>query len=162
MYKGKQTDKTNPYSFAPLPSHEKTLGFLVGTTPNLIDWLQSQKYLGRKLVLCTAADISIAKMIADHLKFFDEVIASEGIQNLARRNKANALVAKYGENGFDYVGNSSVDLLVLEKSKQGVVVNVTSRLVHQASLVPEIECSRVDNLKFFYGMSERERLQRCI
>ena len=31
---------------------------------NLIDWLQSQKDLGRKLVLCTATDMSIAKMIA--------------------------------------------------------------------------------------------------
>ncbi len=106
---------------------------------NLIDWLQSQKDLGRKLVLCTATDMSIAKMIADHLKLFDEIIASDGIQNLAGRNKANALVEKYGENGFDYVGNSSVDLLVWEKSKQGVVVNGSSKLIRQASLVTEIE-----------------------
>ena len=105
----------------------------------LIDWLQSQKDLGRKLVLCTATDMSIAKMIADHLKLFDDVIASDGIQNLAGKNKANALVEKYGENGFDYVGNSSVDLLVWEKSKQGVVVNGSSKLVQQASLVTEIE-----------------------
>jgi 4-hydroxybenzoate polyprenyltransferase/phosphoserine phosphatase len=106
---------------------------------NLIHWLQSQKDLGRKLVLCTATDMSIAKMIADRLKLFDDVIASDGIQNLAGRNKANALVKKYGENGFDYVGNSSVDLLVWEKSKQGVVVNGSSKLVQQASLVTEIE-----------------------
>ena len=105
----------------------------------LIDWLQSQKDLGRRLVLCTATDISIAKMMADHLKLFDEVIASDGIQNLAGKNKANALVEKYGENGFDYVGNSSVDLLVWEKSKQGVVVNSSSKLVQQASLVTDIE-----------------------
>jgi len=106
---------------------------------NLIDWLQLQKELGRKLVLCTATDMSIAKMIAGHLELFDEVIASDGIQNLAGRNKANALVEKYGENGFDYVGNSSVDLLVWEKSKQGVVVNGSSKLVQQASLVTNIE-----------------------
>ncbi len=105
----------------------------------LIDWLQSQKDLGRKLVLCTATDISIAKMIANHLKLFHEVIASDGIQNLAGRNKANVLIAKYGENGFDYVGNSSIDLLVWNKSKQGVIVNGTSRLVYQASLLTEIE-----------------------
>jgi 4-hydroxybenzoate polyprenyltransferase len=106
---------------------------------NLIDWLQSQKNSGRKLVLCTATDMSIAKMIADHLKLFDEVIASDGIQNLAGRNKANALTLKYGENGFDYVGNSSVDLLVWEKSKQGVVVNGSSRLVQQVKVITEIE-----------------------
>jgi 4-hydroxybenzoate polyprenyltransferase/phosphoserine phosphatase len=105
----------------------------------LINWLQSQKDLGRKLVLCTATDMSIAKRIADHLKLFDDVIASDGIQNLAGRYKANALVEKYGENGFDYVGNSSVDLLVWEKSKKGVIVNGSSKLVQQASLVTRIE-----------------------
>jgi phosphoserine phosphatase len=105
----------------------------------LINWLKSQKDLGRKLVLCTASDLLIAKIISNHLKIFDEVIASDGVQNLAGKNKANALVKKYGENGFDYVGNSSVDLLVWEKSKQGVVVNGSTWLVHQASLVTEIE-----------------------
>ncbi len=106
----------------------------------LIDWLKSQKDLGRRLVLCTATDMSIAKMIANHLKLFDDVIASGGgVKNLAGKNKAHALVEKYGENGFDYVGNSSVDLLVWEKSKQGVVVNGSNRLVQQASLVTEIE-----------------------
>jgi phosphoserine phosphatase len=113
----------------------------------LIDWLESQKDLGRRLVLCTATDMSIAKMISDHLKLFDDVIASDGIQNLAGKNKANALVEKYGENGFDYVGNSSADLLVWEKSKQGVVVNGSRRLVDQASAVTEIEhvISKVKN-----------------
>ncbi len=105
----------------------------------LIDWLKSQKNLGRKLVLCTATDLKIAKMIADHLQLFDDVIASNGIQNFAGKNKANALLERYGENNFDYVGNSSVDLLVWEKSRRGVIVNGSNRLVHQASLVTEIE-----------------------
>ena len=104
----------------------------------LIDWLQSQKDLGRSLVLCTASDKSVAEAIANHLKLFDEVIASEGVKNLAGQNKANTLVEKYGENGFDYVGNSSVDLLVWEKSKQGVVVNGSNRLVDQASAITEV------------------------
>ncbi len=116
-------------------SHITSLPF----NQQLIDWLKLQKDLGRKLVLCTATDISIARRIADHLKLFDEVIASDGIQNLVGKNKANALVEKYGENGFDYVGNSSVDLLVWEKSKQGVVVHGSSKLVQQASLVTKIE-----------------------
>ncbi len=105
----------------------------------LIDWLRLQKDLGRRLVLCTASDMSIAKMIADHLNLFDDVIASDGIQNLVGKDKANILVAKYGQNGFDYVGNSSVDLLVWQKSKQGVVVNGSNKLVQQASVVTEVE-----------------------
>jgi 4-hydroxybenzoate polyprenyltransferase/phosphoserine phosphatase len=105
---------------------------------SLIDWLQSQKDLGRKLVLCTATNVLIARMIANHLKIFDEVIASEGTINLAGKNKAFTLIEKYGENGFDYVGNSSIDLLVWEKSKQGVVVNGSNRLVDRASAITEV------------------------
>ena len=122
-----------------LASHGNTEITLLPFNQRLIDWLKLQKDLGRMLVLCTATDISIAKKIADYINIFDEVIASDGDQNLAGRNKANALVAKYGENGFDYVGNSSLDILVWEKSKYGVVVNGTSKLVRQASFVTEIE-----------------------
>ena len=104
----------------------------------LIVWLQSQKDLGRKLVLCTASDISIARMIANHLKIFDEVIASEGILNLVGKNKVNILIEKYGEKSFDYIGNSSVDLLVWEKSKHGIVVNGSSKLVNQVNSITEV------------------------
>jgi 4-hydroxybenzoate polyprenyltransferase len=106
---------------------------------NLIDWLKIKKDFGRKLVLCTASDTLFAKEIAKHLKFFDEVIASEGIENLAGKNKANLLVKKYGENGFDYIGNSFADLLVWEKSKYGLVVNGSKKLIHQASGITEIK-----------------------
>lgn len=105
----------------------------------LIDWLQSQKDLGRSLVLCTASDKSIAEAIANHLKLFDEVIASEGVKNLAGKNKANALVEKYGVNGFDYVGNSTVDLFVWEKSRQAIVVNGSRELIRQVSAKTEVE-----------------------
>ena len=36
----------------------------------LIDWLREQKKLGRKLVLCTAADKRIAQAVAKHLNIF--------------------------------------------------------------------------------------------
>ncbi len=105
----------------------------------LIDWLKSQKGLGRKLVLCTATDVSIATAIAKHINLFDEVLASDGKVNLAGGNKAKILVEKYGDKGFDYVGNCSVDLLVWDKSKLGIVVNGSKCLVHQASAVTQIE-----------------------
>ena len=105
----------------------------------LIDWLKSQKDLGRKLILGTATDVSIARAIANHINLFDEVLASDGKVNLAGKNKAQVLVEKYGNKGFDYVGNSSVDLLVWNKSKLGIVVNGSKSLVHQASAVTQIE-----------------------
>jgi hypothetical protein len=36
MYKGKPIGKTNPQPFNSSPPHEKTLEFLVGTTPSFV------------------------------------------------------------------------------------------------------------------------------
>ena len=78
----------------------------------LLSWLKSQKSEGRRLVLCTASDRSIADGIARHLELFDEVMASDGTLNLAGPQKAQALVARFGDKGFDYAGNSEADLAV--------------------------------------------------
>ena len=62
----------------------------------LIEWLELQKKIGRRLVLCTATDRSIAKPIADQLNLFDEVIASNGKENIAGENKACVLEDRFG------------------------------------------------------------------
>ena len=79
----------------------------------LLQWLETQRSAGAALVLATASDHRIAHAIAGHLRVFDEVLGTEG-RNLASRNKRDALVARYGERGFEYVGNSSADLAVWE------------------------------------------------
>lgn len=107
----------------------------------LIEWLKQQKASGRKLVLCTASDSAIADTIARHLGLFDEVIASDGHTNLAGANKAKALVARYGQGGFDYAGNSHDDLAVWACARQAVVVNGSARLLRQAQQCCTLECS---------------------
>jgi 4-hydroxybenzoate polyprenyltransferase/phosphoserine phosphatase len=104
----------------------------------LIEWLALQKKIGRRLVLCTATDRSIAKPIADQLNLFDEVIASNGNENIAGENKARVLEARFGSKGFDYVGNSSADLAVWARAKQGVVVNASNHVATQARKLTEI------------------------
>jgi 4-hydroxybenzoate polyprenyltransferase len=106
----------------------------------LIEWLRKQKDQGRTLVLCTASDISIAKSIAQHLGFFDDVIASDGKNNFAGENKATILVKCFGKHQFDYVGNSSADIPVWEKARKGVVVNASNRVLQEAKACVEIEC----------------------
>ncbi|MEY2824371.1 MAG: hypothetical protein RLZ64_909, partial [Pseudomonadota bacterium] len=82
----------------------------------LIAWLTEQRTQGRKLVLCTAADYSIAIAISEHLGLFDEVIASDGNTNLGGVKKAEALERRFGAGGFDYAGNASVDLHVWQRA----------------------------------------------
>lgn len=106
----------------------------------LIEWLRQQKNIGRSLVLCTASDISIAESIAQHLGIFDDVIASDGKNNVAGENKATILVERFGKHQFDYVGNSSADIPVWENASKGVVVNAPKRVLQDAEACVEIEC----------------------
>ncbi len=97
----------------------------------LLVWLREQKAAGRRLVLATASDRSVADRVAARLELFDEVIASDGQDNLAGAGKREALVARFGERGFDYVGNSAPDLVVWSAAAGAVVVG-SAALARQA------------------------------
>jgi 4-hydroxybenzoate polyprenyltransferase/phosphoserine phosphatase len=105
----------------------------------LLAWLKQQKAEGRKLILCTATDKTIAVAIAQHLEIFDEVMASDGSTNLAGKHKAEALEQRFGRAGFDYAGNSSADLLVWQCARRAIVVNASADIVKQARSLCEVE-----------------------
>lgn len=107
----------------------------------LVAWLKKQKSDGRYIVLSTATDLHIANKIADYLGFFDEVLGSDGATNLAGKHKVTILVERFGLKGFDYVGNSSADLLVWEKARKAIVVNASKRVQMDASACATIEFS---------------------
>jgi 4-hydroxybenzoate polyprenyltransferase/phosphoserine phosphatase len=108
---------------------------------DLLEWLKQQRSDGRKLILCTASDRSIADAIASHLGVFDEVMASDGVTNLAGKNKAAALVERFGQAGYDYAGNSQADLPVWRSARRAVVVNAPADLARRAAGCCEVECS---------------------
>ena len=86
----------------------------------------------REIVLCTASDEKLARAVAEHLGVFDFVLASDGQRNLSGRAKAEALVERYGHQGFDYAGNARVDLLVWASARQAIVVNASEGLAREA------------------------------
>ncbi len=93
---------------------------------DLIEWLRAERASGRKLVLATASNRATAEAIAQHLGLFDEVIATDDRANLSGEGKRSALVERYGEKGFDYIGNDAVDLHVWKSARQAVVVGTRS------------------------------------
>lgn len=103
-----------------------------------IDWLKEQKVNGKKIVLCTAANERIAQAVSKHLNFFDDVIASNEYINLKSNNKRNALQEKYGEQGYDYAGNSSEDIEVWAGASQAILVNANERLLAKVSQVATV------------------------
>ena len=123
----------------------------------LLEWLKGQRSEGRSLILCTASDRSIAQVIAEYLGIFDEVIASDGVLNVAGRHKAEVLAQRFGRNGFDYVGNSHKDLPVWEQARHAIVVNGAPKLASKAEAVCVVE--RVFP-KRSIGLSDWQRVLR--
>lgn len=105
----------------------------------LIEWLRQQRAQGRRLILCTASDRRLAEAVASHLGIFDEVMASDDQHNLTARNKADALEARFGRQGFDYAGNSHHDLRVWQLARRAIVVNASASVERQARQCGEIE-----------------------
>lgn len=95
--------------------------------------LRQQHRAGRNLYLVTASDRNAAQPVAEHLGLFCETLASDGETNLRSRTKAGALVARFGERGFDYAGNSVADLAVWRHARHALVVNAPDWLVRRAA-----------------------------
>jgi 4-hydroxybenzoate polyprenyltransferase len=88
----------------------------------LLQWLKDQKKSGRELVLATASHQRYATAVAEHLKIFNSVEASNDTVNLSSSVKADRLVERFGEGGFDYAGNSKDDFKVWDKARRAIVV----------------------------------------
>jgi len=88
----------------------------------VLAFLRNERAAGRSLVLATAADRAVAEAVAARLGLFDTVIATEAGHNLRGDAKAQALVARFGERGFDYAGNDAHDLPVWRVAHHAVVV----------------------------------------
>ena len=91
--------------------------------PTFMEWLTGEYARGRKLYLVTASDRLIAESIAAHIGIFDDVMASDGKVNLRGKNKAEALIARFGKGKFGYAGNSHIDIPVWDAAGQVIVVN---------------------------------------
>lgn len=104
-----------------------------------IDWLRQEKAAGRAIWLCTASDMRLARRVAEHLQLFDGVLGSDGAVNLSGAAKAQQLVGRFGERGFDYCGNETVDLAVWRHARAAIVVNGSDGLARKAADLTHVE-----------------------
>lgn len=97
----------------------------------LLTWLRAQKELGRRLVLATASHRLLADQVAETLCLFDEVLATDASINLKGKTKRDVLVSRFGENGFDYVGNDWPDVDVWRSAAIAHTVSDSPRLIEK-------------------------------
>jgi 4-hydroxybenzoate polyprenyltransferase len=89
---------------------------------DLVERLRADHVEGRRIVLATGTPRKFAEAVATHLGIFDAVLATDGVDNLTSQRKRAALVAAYGDGGFDYAGNSRHDVAVFDAARAAIVV----------------------------------------
>ncbi len=107
----------------------------VSTLPfreDVVEFLRAEKRKGRKLILATAADSTIASAVAQRLGIFDTVLASDGKINLSHANKKRAIQAFLGGKEFDYAADSKVDLPIWACARTAILVGPTAGLLDLA------------------------------
>lgn len=104
-----------------------------------LEYLREEKARGRAIYLATAANRRIAEQVAEHLKLFDGVIASDGANNLSGARKLAAILAVANSEPFCYAGNGSVDLNIWKSSAFAVVVNASGSVQKRARQASRVE-----------------------
>lgn len=87
----------------------------------VLDLIAAAQHEGRRVFLASASDEAHVSAIAIHLRL-DGWFASDGGVNLAGKAKAERLVAAFGAQGFDYVGDSRADLDVWPQARRAIAV----------------------------------------
>jgi 4-hydroxybenzoate polyprenyltransferase/phosphoserine phosphatase len=111
---------------------------LIPYRSELVEYLRTQRAKGRLVVLATANDKRLAQQVADHLKLFDSVLATDGSTNLSGERKRERLVNEFGEKGFDYAANGSRDIAVWSSARKAVMFNPSRQLVRAVARVTQV------------------------
>lgn len=105
---------------------------LLPVNPDVVEMIHQAKADKRPVVLATGSDEKIARAVANHWGFFDDVLSSSPGTNLTSTRKAEALVKEFGEKGFDYIGNDTADIAVIQRARKGFLVAPRKSLVKKA------------------------------
>jgi hypothetical protein len=111
---------------------------LLPAHPDFVRFLGREYEGGRTLVLASAADEKIVRLVAERFKIFSRVVGSDGKTNLRSEAKLRRLTELYGAKGFDYAGNSSADIPVWRGAAEAIVVNARPSVERRAREVATV------------------------
>lgn len=128
---------------------------------DLLTWLEQQRTSGASIVLATASDLRIAKKVAEHIGFFDEVFGTDKI-NLSSKNKRDVLIHRYGEYGYEYVGNSTADFLVWDAANVIHIVNPERGVLKTVSKTGRVDKVFQRNSSYFKVLFKALRMHQWV
>lgn len=99
--------------------------------PGFVDELRRSREAGRQVVLAAKTDAEIAQAVAGHVGLFDAVFTSDGTSG-PRAEALKAQLSRAYPDGFDFVGHSEGDGVLLAAARQAYVVGATPGAVKLA------------------------------
>ncbi len=124
MVRGRSGLKRRIAEAVPLPPDTLALN------PAVLDEIAAAQAAGRSVWLASASDARAVAPLAETVGAAG-CLASDGRINLAGEVKAAALVARFGERGFDYIGNERRDLAVWKRARRAIGVGLAARLARK-------------------------------
>lgn len=131
--------RTKPWLLAKLPgwllhgkAYTKTaIAQQINLDPALLPYredvlrlVKARRQAGSKTILLSASNQNLVTSISDHCQCFDEAKGSSDTVNMKGKNKLTWIESeRLGE--FEYIGDSSADLPIWQRSAQAVLVNPT-------------------------------------
>ena len=98
--------------------------------PTVREEIAAARAAGRSVWLASASDARAVLALAETVGAAG-CLASDGRTNLAGEAKAAALVARFGERGFDYIGNERRDLAVWKRARRAIGVGLGAGLARK-------------------------------
>ena len=104
----------------------------------LISYLETEKSLGRQLVLISASYQSLVSDVAAHTGLFDQAIGSSERENIKGTTKLKKIQELSDNQPFDYAANASPDLKIWEQAESAIVVNGSKALLAKAGRLTQV------------------------
>ena len=98
---------------------------------------------GRPLYLATASRREVAEAVASRFELFTGILASDDAINLKGKAKADVLTDKFGDKGFDYIGDSMADIPVWRAARRAICVSGDGK-IRRAALAANSNCEFIE------------------
>ena len=121
LARGRPALKRRVAEAAPLPVEQLVLN------PAVLAEIETAKAAGREIWLASGSDRLAVERLAPRVGAAGS-LASDGRKSLVGERKAAALVARFGERGFDYVGDERRDLAIWRRARHAIGVDLGGRL----------------------------------
>jgi 4-hydroxybenzoate polyprenyltransferase/phosphoserine phosphatase len=99
--------------------------------PEVLDVMQAAKADGRVVGLASGGSDRLVRPLSLYLNLTPAPLASQGELNLTGPQKAEVLTALYGVHGFEYIGDSSVDIPVWQAGSGGYIAAPAAALLRR-------------------------------